>query len=109
MPNKSWIQCPITYRLIPRDEYVRAKTSSHHIMEDIKPFVSPIDGTIISSRPKLEAHNKRHGVTNSADYSQAHFDKAAARRQAVIQGNTPEAKRERIETIQRAMHQHNQR
>jgi len=64
-----WIQCPETGKLIPREQYVRPKETTHHIMEDIKPFVSPITREVISTRPQLERHNKQHGVTNSADYS----------------------------------------
>ena len=76
----SWIQHPETGELIPRDQYVRPKSTSHHIMEDIKPFISPVDGSQISSRPQLEAHNRRHGVTNSADYSAEYKRKVCERR-----------------------------
>ena len=34
----------------------------------LEPFKSPITGEIISNREQLRAHNKQHGVTNSADY-----------------------------------------
>lgn len=39
------------------------------IMPDIEPFVSPIDGKVISGRRALAEHNKRHNVTNAADFT----------------------------------------
>jgi hypothetical protein len=37
-------------------------------MPDIEPFISPIDGSVITGRRALEEHNKRHNVTNVADF-----------------------------------------
>jgi hypothetical protein len=68
---------------------------SFQIMKDIDPFVSPIDQTVISSRPQLEAHNKRHGVTNIADYSQQHFDTKAKERSLATLGQTEADKQDR--------------
>ena len=51
-----------------------------HVMPDIEPFVSPIDQTVIGSRPQLEAHNKRHNVTNTADYSPDYVAKKGKQR-----------------------------
>jgi len=39
-------------------------------MPDIEAFRSPIDGTVITGRKALREHNKRHNVTNVADYSE---------------------------------------
>lgn len=64
-----WIQDPETGKLVSHETYVRPTSRQHMVMEDIKPFVSPIDGTIITTRPQLAKHQKEHGVTNSADYS----------------------------------------
>lgn len=36
-------------------------SASHHIMPDIQPYQSMIDGSIISSRSKHRAHLKQHG------------------------------------------------
>lgn len=38
------------------------------IMADIKPFVSPIDGTEISSRSSLKAHELKHDVRQCGDF-----------------------------------------
>jgi hypothetical protein len=67
--SKSWIQHPITLELVPRDEYVRPKEYRHAIHGLIEPFISPIDKTMISDRKHLAEHNKKHNVTNSADFS----------------------------------------
>jgi hypothetical protein len=75
-------------------------------MPDIQEFVSPVDKSVISSRPKLEAHNRRHGVTNMADYGPDYFQKADRARSAKMQGATKEEKRQRIETIQQAIAYH---
>lgn len=49
------------------------------IMPDIEPFVSPIDGSVITGRRALEEHNKRHNVTNVADYTNEWAAKAKER------------------------------
>lgn len=46
----------------------RAAISCPVLMTDIKPFVSPIDGSEISSRSKLRAHEQRHGVRQNGDF-----------------------------------------
>ena len=38
------------------------------LMSDIKSFVSPIDGTEITSRSGLRAHEQRHGVKQCGDF-----------------------------------------
>jgi hypothetical protein len=41
--------------------------AAHVVASDIKEFVSPIDGTLISSRSGLRAHEQRHGVKQNGD------------------------------------------
>jgi hypothetical protein len=44
------------------------RTSRHHFVQgDIQPFVSPVDGSIVSSNAGLRDHNRQHGVTNDPD------------------------------------------
>jgi hypothetical protein len=45
----------------------RADFGAPVLMTDIKPFRSPIDGSEISSRSKLRAHEQRHGVKQNGD------------------------------------------
>ncbi len=46
----------------------RADFGFPRVMQDITPFISPIDGTEISSRSKLKAHEQRHGVRQCGDF-----------------------------------------
>jgi hypothetical protein len=100
--TKSWIQ--IDGKLIPKDEYQgnNVRGPSIHVMPDIKPLQSPIDGSIITSRPQLEAHNKQHGVTNSADYSPEFLAKRRKETHMYATGQDKASKQERIETLSRA-------
>lgn len=100
----SWIQDPKTGELIPKEEFVRH--AGHTVMGDIEPFVSPIDGTIISSRSKLREHNKRHGVTNIRDYGDSWFQRKAQERTAELESRSDRCRRERIQTICDAIEKH---
>ena len=78
-----------------------SREDSHrvHILEDIKPFKSPVTGEIISSRSQLRQHNRENGVTNSADYSGEFFKKKQNERTEAIRGNTDADRRHRIEIM----------
>jgi hypothetical protein len=104
MATTSWIQ--INGKLIPKEEYLgdNSRNQAPLVMPDIEPFVSPIDGQVITTRPMLKRHNKAHGVTNSADYSPEFIEGKRKEREAKTLGNTSQDKAERIEAIQRAMH-----
>ena len=89
-----YIQDPETGKLLPRSEYVRPKENkSAMVMNPLQDFKSPIDGQIISSRPQLEAHNRKHGVTNSADYAGGYIEKKAAARNAAGEKYLKETRR----------------
>jgi len=69
--------------VVPRGEAVRTSVNGPMVMKPLQDFVSPIDQTVISSRSQLKAHNERHGVTNSSDYSEGYVaNKARARNAA---------------------------
>ncbi len=85
------------------DKFGKEVRRSAMIMRDIESFVSPIDGTVITSRPKLEAHNKKHGVTNIADYSAGHFEKSGIKLAKQARGQTPEDKKDRCELIEKTL------
>ncbi len=105
----SWIQCPKTNKLIPRDEYDRHINSSAYIQGDIEAFTSPIDGSVISDRSHLREHNRRHGVTDPRDYGDGYFERKAKEREASLSGKTKEARQARIAEIQRAIAIHEAR
>ena len=107
----SWVWHPVTMELIPKSEYVRPDhLRAPMIMKGLEEFRSPIDGSMISDRSKLRAHNARHGVTNMADYGDrggaSYFEKKAAQRDAVLKGDTPQAKRERRDEINETLKRH---
>ena len=75
-----WIQHPITHELIPAEEYVRPSSGGHYIQNDIEPFISPVDGTVVSSRREMKEHNKRNNVVPAQEYDQGHYDAHAKKR-----------------------------
>jgi hypothetical protein len=104
-----WIQDSETGEMVPREKWIEHKYGGERapaVHGDIEAFRSPIDGSIIDDRGKLRAHNKKHGVTNCADYSQDWFDKKASERESVMRGDSIKAKRERQETIKDAIQRH---
>ncbi len=46
----------------------RAVNSGHYVRRDIEPFVSNVDGSVISGAKGLREHNKRNGVHNDMDF-----------------------------------------
>jgi hypothetical protein len=89
----SWIQHPITGKLIPRDEYVRPKQIGHAIHGDIESFVSPIDGTVISDRKQYDEHCRKHNVVNAAEFTPEYYQRKAKERAAEYEGNRSTAER----------------
>jgi hypothetical protein len=103
MSRQSWVQDPITGKLIPKDEYVRKSPDSPYIQGPLDPFVSPIDGRTIGDRKHLRDHNREHGVTNSADYSSEFMLKRSTERVARLQGQTKQDTHERKQIIARQL------
>lgn len=69
-------------------------------MPDIEPFVSPVDGSVVTGRAALREHNKKHNVTNAADYTGEWERRAKERAKAF----TPESKYDRERRIERIVH-----
>jgi hypothetical protein len=70
------------------------------IMPDIPDFVSPIDGKVVNGRRGLREHNKRHNVTNAADFKNE-WQKAREQRVSLLEGR--DNSRSRKEAVIRAM------
>jgi|TARA_R110000796_G_scaffold134980_1_gene251098 MFS superfamily sulfate permease-like transporter len=87
--KKGWIEKP-----------KRAMDRSAAIHMDVDAFVSPIDGTIISSRPVLVEHNRRHGVTNDLDSLKEKTSREMARAGNIKAGGT---RKERVAEIRNAI------
>ena len=56
------------YEFIPRDEAAAKRDATAAIHGDIVPFVSPVDGSVISDRKQLREHNKRNNVVNYHEF-----------------------------------------
>ena len=105
----SWVQDSKTGEFIPKGEYQTVDPDAPMVLKALDEFISPIDGQRITDRGQLRRHNKQHGVTNIADYGSSYFDRKQSERDAVLSGNTRQAKNERVETIKRAIAQHENR
>ena len=92
----SWTQDPVTGKLVPKGDFVPQTHNAPAVHGDMQSFVSPITKELITCRGQLRRHNKKHGVTNSADYSADFMDKRNTARINESIGNTPRAKAERI-------------
>ena len=80
-----YVQDPVTLELVPAHQYRAPGKPVHEIQGDIEPFISPIDKSIISSRAQLREHNRRHNVTNAADYSPEFIAQRRRQREAFFQ------------------------
>lgn len=102
----SFIQ--IDGKLVPR-ETVAPKTVSVNapqVMDKFKPFASPIDGKMITSREQLRAHHKEHGTTDSRDYGEGYIENRARQR---IEKSRKEMRESRMQDLKQAYHKLRQR
>jgi hypothetical protein len=84
------------YEFIAVDDAARRHSGGSAIHGDIQSFVSPVDGSVISDRKQLREHNRKHGVVNTAEFSQDFLDKKKAERDRFYTGEkTSEEKRAR--------------
>ncbi len=70
---------------VPIDEAAR-KADGVAIHGPLEPFVSPIDGSVISGRKAYRDHLKKHGVVPSAEFSQEWYEKKAKEREKLYTG-----------------------
>lgn len=61
MTRKSWVQDPVTLKLIPKDEYIPRGPSCPFVMGDITPYKSMITGETIQGRRQHREHLRQHG------------------------------------------------
>lgn len=62
MTRKTWVQDPVTLKLIPKDEYYsRARESGPFVIGDIDPYKSMITGETIQGRRQHRDHLRQHG------------------------------------------------
>lgn len=74
MTRRRYIQDPVTYELIPAEEYVpREVNRGPTVIGDIQPYRSMVNGEMIDGRRQHREHLKRHGVVEVGN----DLDKAA--------------------------------
>jgi hypothetical protein len=89
---------------IEKHKHQAARSKSAYIMKPIEEFKSNVDGSIISDRKQLADHNKRNGVTNSADYSESYMNN---RRASIANAQERVDKTRRIEALKETMRTRN--
>lgn len=63
MARTTYIQDPVTHKLIPKDEYYhRDDVNAPMVIGDIQPYKSMVDGSMITSRSQHRSHLKQHGM-----------------------------------------------
>lgn len=78
------------------------------IIPDIEPFVSPIDGKMVNGRKSLREHNRRHNVTNVADFKDE-WAKKSKERERLYSGDTSYDSARRVEHLRNAFDKLNRR
>jgi hypothetical protein len=81
----------------------KASESRLMVFGDIEAFVSPVDGKVVTGRAALRDHNKRHGVTNVADFKNE-WATAYQKRADFYQGK--QGREERVQAIAQALEKH---
>lgn len=61
MTRKTWVQDPVTLKLIPKDEYQPRQSAGPFVMGDIQPYKSMITGEMIQGRRQHREHLRQHG------------------------------------------------
>jgi hypothetical protein len=88
----------VTGELIEAEKYTPpAKSKGPIIVTDIAPFVSPIDGSVISGRASMRDHMRQHGVTHTQDYANTWQEQAKER------ADPRRGRAGRIEALRRAI------
>lgn len=102
-----WKQDSKTGKLVPIDRAAIRRDLGAAVHGDIQPFVSPVDGSVISDRKQLREHNKRNNVVNAAEFTPEFYAEKAKERANFYQSKhgraeALERKQEIYETIIRA-------
>jgi hypothetical protein len=93
----SYVQDPTTGKMVLRGTLEpKARVNAPMVHNGLKEFVSPIDKSVISTRKQLAEHNKKHGVTNSSDYSNGYIEGRARKRIDEGQAYLKKTRREEV-------------
>ncbi len=69
----------------------KGSVANHAVHGDIQPFVSPLDGSVISDRKQYREHCERHNVVPAAEFSQDFYERKAAERARLYTGERTKA------------------
>lgn len=61
--KKVYVQDPVTFKLVLREEYTGASADAPYVMSDIQPYKSMITGEMITSRSVHRDHLRQHNCT----------------------------------------------
>jgi len=75
-----WVYCSTQKKMVEKGTMGGDSVNAPSVLREISAFKSPIDGKMVTTRRELAAHNKRHGVTNTSDYSNGYIEKRAHER-----------------------------
>ena len=75
-----WRQNPKTLELEEIKIDSGASPESATVRGDFEPFVSPIDGTVISGRKSYDEHCKKHNVVPAAEFTPEFYERKAKER-----------------------------
>ena len=75
-----------TSTFVPIDDSARRSDMSAVVRGDIEPFVSPIDGSVISGRKAMRDHYKHHDVVPTAEFSPEFLEKKQKERERFYKG-----------------------
>lgn len=78
------------------------------ICPDITPFVSVVDGTIVTGRRALREHNLRNEVTFTEDFK-GHWEAKEKEREQIFSGDSRFDRKRRVEKIRAAYEKHESR
>lgn len=98
--TKTYVQDPITKKFVEKRAFLDAANAP--AVHTLRPFVSPIDKTVISDPAQLRAHNIKHGVTDRRDYGESWFERKRGDLERQRQGQDKESKRDRINALKQA-------
>lgn len=75
MTRITYVQDPVTFELVPKDEYYanRAEVNAPMVMGDIQPYQSQVDGTYITSRSHHRSHLRQHNCIEIGNEIKAHM------------------------------------
>lgn len=96
--KRTYVLNPLTNKF--EEKHSRPRIDLHYVQDDVPPFVSPVDGSIVNSKSGLRNHNARNDVVNYQEFGDAHFERAAKEREKFYTGDFD--RKGRIEDVVRA-------